>query len=314
MVRILLTRSSPQMYPVAFNYGKTTETWIGNWLAARVGGGTVKREDLYFATKCNPLGTGGTVGKQGKWKKHAFDADRLRASCEASLSRLRCDYIDLYMLHFPSRMGGEAFGWANWKDGRYDAARTSTGAEADFEAQVRAVKGLFDANLIRHWALSNETAYGVTMFCLTCDRLGVPRPVSVQNDFNFNNRTFETSCAEACHHLGVVGMPYGALGGGALTGKYQAVWKSTSVSGAPDNSSLSHFSAMTRPSWLGRAVRNEHHHAIEQASRRWRGGRRNDSARTRSEMLISTQTATAVQSATGLSAAQTTFAPAKPVL
>ena len=59
------------------------------------------------------------------------------------------------------------------------------------------------------------------------------------------------------------------------------VWKSTSASGAPDNSSLSHFSAMTRPSWLGRAVRNEHHHAIEQASRRWRGGRRDDSARTR---------------------------------
>ena len=39
--------------------------------------------------------------------------------------------------------------------------------------------------------------------------------------------------------------------------------------------------ATARPSWLGRAVRNEHHHAIEQASRRWRGGRRDDSARTR---------------------------------
>ena len=47
------------------------------------------------------------------------------------------------------------------------------------------------------------------------------------------------------------------------------VWKSTSVSGAPDNSSRSHFSAMTRPSWLGRAARNRHRHAIEQASRRW---------------------------------------------
>ena len=45
------------------------------------------------------------------------------------------------------------------------------------------------------------------------------------------------------------------------------VWKSNSVSGAPDNSSLSHFSAMTRPSWLGRAARNRHRHAIEQASR-----------------------------------------------
>ena len=30
-----------------------------------------------------------------------------------------------------------------------------------------------------------------------------------------------------------------------------------------------HFSAMARPSWLGRTARNEHHHAIEQ-SRRWR--------------------------------------------
>ena len=43
-----------------------------------------------------------------------------------------------------------------------------------------------------------------------------------------------------------------------------------------DNSSLSHFSATTRPSWLGRAVRKRHRHAIEQASRRWRGGRRDD--------------------------------------
>ncbi len=56
------------------------------------------------------------------------------------------------------------------------------------------------------------------------------------------------------------------------------VWKSTGVSGAPDNSSLSHFSAMTRPTWLGRAARNRHRHAIEQAS-----------ARTRRKILISTQ-------------------------
>ena len=46
---------------------------------------------------------------------------------------------------------------------------------------------------------------------------------------------------------------------------WYAVWKSTSASGAPDNSSLSHFSAMARPSWLGRATRKRHRHAIEQA-------------------------------------------------
>ena len=47
------------------------------------------------------------------------------------------------------------------------------------------------------------------------------------------------------------------------------------------NSSLSHVSATTRPCWLRRAARNRHRHAIEQASRRWRGGRRGDSGRTR---------------------------------
>jgi len=40
----------------------------------------------------------------------------------------------------------------------------------------------------------------------------------------------------------------------------EPAWKSTSVSGALDY----------------RAVRNRHRHAIEQASRRWRGGRRDE--------------------------------------
>ena len=49
---------------------------------------------------------------------------------------------------------------------------------------------------------------------------------------------------------------------------------------------------MTRPCRLRRAVTNRHRHAIEQASRRWRGGRRDGSARTRREILISTQVVT----------------------
>ena len=36
-------------------------------------------------------------------------------------------------------------------------------------------------------------------------------------------------------------------------------------------------------------MRNLHSYAIEQASRRWRGGRRDESARTRREILISTK-------------------------
>ena len=42
-----------ELYPVAFNYGKTTELWIGKWLKARKG--KVDRDKLYIATKCNPM-------------------------------------------------------------------------------------------------------------------------------------------------------------------------------------------------------------------------------------------------------------------
>ena len=78
------------------------------------------------------------------------------------------------------------------------------------------------------------------------------------------------------------------------------MWKSTSASGAPDNSwrrpkckkmwnstrrGATMMPALARSSGEDSARR----HAIEQASRRWRGGRRDDSARTRRKILISTQ-------------------------
>ena len=49
------------------------------------------------------------------------------------------------------------------------------------------------------------------------------------------------------------------------------------------------FSAMARPCRLRRAVTNRHRHAIDATPARWRGGRRDDSARTRRKILISTQ-------------------------
>jgi hypothetical protein len=80
---------------------------------------------------------------------------------------------------------------------------------------------------------------------------------------------------DGCHTptVGYALLDHWTMRGGELEGfAFCSVWKSTSVSGAPDNSSLNHFSAMTRPTWLGRAAKNRHRHAIEQASRRCRGG------------------------------------------
>ena len=64
-------------------------------------------------------------------------------------------------------------------------------------------------------------------------------------------------------------------------GEPDTVYTSAAVEGCVEiNQCIGcYFSAMTRSSWLGRAVRNQHRHAIEQASRRWRGGHRQLRAR-----------------------------------
>jgi len=205
-----------EIYPAARTFGEVTETMVGNWLKTR----GVDRSKIYLATKVNPSG----VGSSDPPEPHAFEEDRVLTACKKSLERLQTDYIDLYQFHFPTRYGYAVFGWGSYgSKERYATAKakTSTGDAAVFERQVLSVKKLFDLGLIKDWGLSNENAYGVTMFCLTCDRLGVPRPVSVQNDFSLTNRTFEGDLLEACTEFGVVGLPYGALAGGALTAKYE---------------------------------------------------------------------------------------------
>merc|ERR1719253_1149528 len=90
-----------ELYPVAFNYGKTTEQWMGEWLTSREKEGKVKRSELYIATKCNPMGIGSSEEKPGE--AHGFEPEVLERSCRASIERLQCEYIDLYQLHWPTR-------------------------------------------------------------------------------------------------------------------------------------------------------------------------------------------------------------------
>jgi len=214
-----------EMYPVAFNYGKTSEAWLGKWLNSRVSTGKLKRPDIYLATKCNPLMIGGTAEGETP-KPHGYETDILERSCRASIERMQCDYIDLYQLHWPSR-DVPVFGCLSfYPDGHNRAAAftdkiaAGEGGMSVFERQVLSVKRLLDLGLIKYWGLSNENAYGITMFCLACDKLGVPRPISCQNDFSLLNRSYELDTWEAAYRFGLVGLPYGVLAGGVLSGKY----------------------------------------------------------------------------------------------
>jgi aryl-alcohol dehydrogenase-like predicted oxidoreductase len=43
--------------------------------------------------------------------------------------------------------------------------------------------GLIEAGKIRGWGLCNDNAYGLAGCCAAAKALGVPPPVSMQNDF-----------------------------------------------------------------------------------------------------------------------------------
>jgi hypothetical protein len=47
---------------------------------------------------------------------------------------------------------------------------------------------LFAEGKVRHWGLSNETTFGVCQMVQAADKLGVPRPVSIQNSFSLIHR------------------------------------------------------------------------------------------------------------------------------
>jgi aryl-alcohol dehydrogenase-like predicted oxidoreductase len=73
---------------------------------------------------------------------------------------------------------------------------------------------------VRHWALSNETPYGVMCHVAAADAAGIPRPVALQQSYSLIHRQAEGGLAELCSPstLGLGILPYSALAGGVLTG------------------------------------------------------------------------------------------------
>lgn len=212
-----------ELYPVpstAETMGRTEE-YIGRWLARE---GPEMRKKIVLTSKVSGYSTmrkylvaNRKVPKQAEAtprlsREHIFEA------VDASLRRLQTDYLDLYQLHWPDRYT------PNFGELGYDRSKERDG-DIPFEETVQAVGDLIKAGKIRHWGLSNENAYGVTMMVQTALRLGVPPPVSIQNDFSLADRRFWTDgVAEACSPHAVPGgislLAYGALCGGTLSGKY----------------------------------------------------------------------------------------------
>ncbi|MGH8528516.1 MAG: NADP(H)-dependent aldo-keto reductase [Nevskiales bacterium] len=194
-----------EMYPVppkADTQGRT-ETYIGNWLKAHG-----KRKNIILASKVSgradwlPWIRGGPVLS----RKHIFEA------IDGSLKRLQTDYLDLYQLHWPDR-NTNYFGKLGYE-------HKSDEATVALQESLSAMGELLQAGKLRHIGISNETPWGLMQCVQLAEKLGLPKPVSIQNPYSLLNRSFEVGLAECAHREDVGLLAYSPLAFGALSGKY----------------------------------------------------------------------------------------------
>ncbi len=193
-----------EMYPVpprAETQGRT-EQYIGSWFAARG-----NRDQVILATKVAGPNRAMEYIRQGP----EFTRAQIRAALAASLQRLQTDYVDLYQLHWPSRMTNY-FGQLGY------AHKGDEGVP--FEETIGALVELIKEGKIRHYGLSNETPWGTMKILQLCEQKGWPKPVSIQNPYNLLNRSYEVGMAEVSHRENIGLLAYSPMAFGVLSGKF----------------------------------------------------------------------------------------------
>ncbi|MEN8189037.1 MAG: aldo/keto reductase [Thermodesulfobacteriota bacterium] len=165
-----------------------TEEIVGEWLA------TKPRDSIIIATKVAGAASGWFVPPV-RGGLTAIDAHHIVKGVEGSLRRLKCDYIDLYQMHWP------------------DTVVPREESMAAFDSLVRSGK-------VRYLGTSNDTAYGVTKSNMTAEYRGWSRFQSIQNNFSLLKRRFLDELVELCREEQISLLPYSPIGGGVLSGKY----------------------------------------------------------------------------------------------
>ena len=193
-----------EMYPVPPNartQGRT-ETFLGNWLAAR------PRGNLVIASKVAGPGRRDWI----RGGRTDLTPANIAEAVERSLERLKIDRIDLFQIHWPQR-NVPAFGAVE-----FDPSKERDGPS--IEVQVEGMAAMIEAGRIRHYGLSNETTWGVCEFHRIAKARGLPGPVTLQNSYSLVSRNADGDLAEALFRENMSLLAYSPLAGGMLSGKY----------------------------------------------------------------------------------------------
>ncbi len=160
--------------------GSKSEQMIGEILGTR-------RKNVVIATKWG----------RGPDAAHGLRGTRayIRKSAEASLKRLRTDWIDVYYMHEPD-------------------------PQISVDETLGALDELIKEGKVRFIAASNFATSDIEAAAISAKKNKTAMYIAAQEEYRLTERGIETSVVPALKKNGLGLVPFFPLGGGALTGKY----------------------------------------------------------------------------------------------
>jgi aryl-alcohol dehydrogenase-like predicted oxidoreductase len=163
-----------------------TEQIIGRWFEQ---GG--RRDKVVIATK--------VFGRMGDWpNQQRLSALHIRKACEASLRRLKTDYIDIYQMHHVD-------------------------SDAPWDEIWQAMEVLVQQGKVVYVGSSNFGGWHIAQAQEAARSRNFLGLVSEQSLYNLTARTIELEVIPACRHYGLGIIPWSPLAGGLLGGVLQKV-------------------------------------------------------------------------------------------
>lgn len=148
-----------------------------------------RRKDIVLATKFG-------ISVEDRTVSAGASRRYIRSAVEASLRRLKTDWIDLYQVHRPDPL-------------------------TPIEETLRTLDDLVREGKVRYIGTSNFAAWQVAEAEWVARAIGSERFVSVQDEYSLAYRGKEAELIPAIKEYGLGFLPYRPLASGILTGKYR---------------------------------------------------------------------------------------------
>lgn len=172
--------------------GGESESFIGEWLESRG-----VRGEMRIHTKTGMLSRKVPIQIGSDGDPTLYEPEEVLASLDASLERLRTDYVDLYYAH---------------RD--YE--------QLDIGRIVEAFEGAVKSGKVRALGASNFKADRLTAALEAADAKGATPFTALQNEYNLVARdAYGPELQRLCVERGIAMLPFFGLASGYLTGKYR---------------------------------------------------------------------------------------------